>query len=715
MKTKHKGLYIVLLSLHGLIRGKNLELGRDADTGGQTLYVVQLAQALARHPDVEQVDLITRLVRSDQVDPDYAQAEEKLTDKARIIRLECGPEEYLPKEHLWDHLSSLVDNAADFLRRYRCPDLLHSHYADAGFVGSHLAHLLGIPLIHTGHSLGRVKRHRLLASGLSGDSIETRYNMRQRIEAEELTLASAERVITSTQQEIEEQYGLYDHYLPAQMQVIPPGTNLSRFHPDDGKQDYQAEQHLLTPFLRNPDKPLIMALSRPDKRKNITALIHAYGQSPELQQKANLLIVAGNRDDLDDLEEGSREVFQELFATIDLYDLYGKVALPKHHQREQVANFYRMAALSHGIFINPALTEPFGLTLLEAAACGLPIVATEDGGPCDIIANCQNGMLIDPLEPQTISDALNQLLDNPKLWQHYASNGLQGVREHYSWDAHANHYMDMVKPIIDRTALRSRPTLHRRRSIYQERAIFTDLDQNLMGDPESLLQLVEKLREYRQSTKFGIATGRNLKSALAIMKRFSIPEPDILITSSGTEIYYAPKLQPDLAWQRHIDYHWTPHIVRRALSQLSGLEHQPRSEQSYFKISYFINPDVAPDIEEINSLLHQEEQAVQTNFSFGQYLDITPIRASKGMALRYVANLWQIPLERIFVAGGSGADEDMMLGNTLAAVVANRHHEELSNCLDQQRIYFCQQPHASGILEALEYYDFFNRCSDPEE
>ena len=90
-----------------------------------------------------------------------------------------------------------------------------------------------------------------------------------------------------------------------------------------------------------------------------------------------------------------------------------------------------------------------------------------------------------------------------------------------------------------------------------------------------------------------------------------------------------------------------------------------------------------------------------------------PIRASKGLALRYFAARWNVPLEHILVAGGSGADEDMMRGNTLAAVVANRHYEELSQLTDVERIYFAKAPFAQGILEALDYYDFFNSCRAP--
>jgi sucrose-phosphate synthase len=713
--SDHQGLYIALLSIHGLIRGEDLELGRDADTGGQILYVVELAHALARRADVERVDLITRQVVDKSIANDYAQPEEALGNGARIVRIEAGPGGYLPKEQLWDHLDGMVDNISDYLRHQpRLPDLLHSHYADAGYVGASLAHQLGVPLVHTGHSLGRVKRRHLLASGLSSEQVEQRYNISRRIEAEEQTLAAAERVITSTYQEIEEQYELYDHYQPEQMRVVPPGTDVKRFTPPLGN-EFDSELFAdIAHFLKQPDKPIILALSRPDRRKNITALIEAYGQSKQLQQQANLVIVAGNRDDIDELDEGAQEVFHELLVAIDRHDLYGRVALPKHHRRNQVSLFYRLAAASGGVFVNPALTEPFGLTLIEAAASGLPIVATEDGGPQDIIANCENGILINPLEPDDIAAALEQLLSDKQYWQQYAEHGLKGVHEHYSWDAHATRYLELMKPIIARTELLERKHLYRRAELYRNRAIISDLDQNLLGDTASLEQLIKLLKQHRKSTKFAIATGRRLESALKVLRKYRIPEPDILITSGGTEIYYAPKLNADYWWARHIDYHWTPRKVKEVIADLSGIKLQPRSEQSRYKISYYIDPDVAPPLEEINSLLHQSELSVNTNLAFGQFFDVTPVRASKGMALRYVAERWQIPLEQIFVAGGSGADEDMMRGNTLAAVVANRHHEELSQLEDMEKIYFAQAPFAAGIIEALEHYRFFELSHSSE-
>jgi sucrose-phosphate synthase len=221
------------------------------------------------------------------------------------------------------------------------------------------------------------------------------------------------------------------------------------------------------------------------------------------------------------------------------------------------------------------------------------------------------------------------------------------------------------------------------------------------------------MRENRKCATFGVATGRRLDSALAVLRRHGIPRPDVLITSLGTEIYYAPQLDRDEYWNEHIDYLWRPAAVRRALSNLPGLEVQAKIEQSRFKVSYLYDAERAPSIEDIAALLRSQELTANPVHSFGQYLDVVPSRASKGQAVRYVAQRWGIPLEQILVAGGSGADEDMMRGNTLAVVVENRHGEELSQLEDVERIYFAGRPHALGILEAIDHYDFFGSCMLP--
>jgi sucrose-phosphate synthase len=172
-------------------------------------------------------------------------------------------------------------------------------------------------------------------------------------------------------------------------------------------------------------------------------------------------------------------------------------------------------------------------------------------------------------------------------------------------------------------------------------------------------------------------------------------------------MHYGRDLIEDEHWIEHIDFMWKPSAVRRVLSEFEGLVPQPRANQSRFKISYYYDPAVAPSTDEINAALRKNELTVNVIQSFGQFLDILPIRASKGEALRYFAHSGGIALNRILVAGGSGADEDMMRGNTLAVVVANRNHEELGELDECDSVYFASQPHALGIIEAIEHYKFF--------
>jgi len=709
MNPPFTNLYIMLISPHGLIRGNDLELGRDADTGGQTKYVVELARALSERAEVGRVDLLTRKVVDPQVSSDYAKPIEMLSEKARIVRIECGEPGYLPKERLWDCLEIFSDNALAYIHeQQQMPSVIHSHYADAGHIGIQLSNLLGIPLVHTGHSLGRSKRKRLLASGTTREEIETTYNMSRRIDAEERTLGAASRVVVSTNQEIDEQYALYHYHQPDQMRIIPPGTDLDKFYPSVGDEKNSNIAKQLERFLTLPDKPIILTLSRPDPRKNITTLVAAYGQSPELQSLANLVVVAGNRDDISEMDSGAQEVLTNILLTIDQYDLYGKVAFPKHHTAEEAPQLFRLAALSKGVFINPALTEPFGLTLIEAAACGLPIVATDDGGPMDIVGNCKNGLLVDPLDSEAIATSLIKVLKDKKQWSVFSRNGIEGVRYHYSWHSHVEKYLDIIRPLIEQTEPIKRMELSRRPLPFRDAAIITDLDESLLGDPDSLGEFINMMQKHRKKVGFGIATGRSLESALTVLRKYKIPQPEVLITSLGTEIYYAPNLTKDTVWSRHINHHWHRYDLLNILMEIPGLKLQPKNSQTPYKVSYYIDPELSLDIEEINKILLQYEQTVNVIFSHGQFLDIIPYRASKGFALRWAAEQLDIPLENLLVAGGSGADEDMMRGNMRAVVVGNRHDEELSELAEVEHVYFAEQSYAAGIIEGIEHYNFFN-------
>ncbi len=710
--------YIVLISVHGLIRNRDLELGRDADTGGQILYVIELARALAKHPDVGRVDLLTRRVIDAKVSSDYAQKEEPLGDGAHLIRLDCGPRRYLRKEVLWPHLQGFIDQALHHVRSVgHVPDVIHSHYADAGLVASRLAGLLGVPLMHTGHSLGREKLSRLLAKGLKPSSIEDQYHINSRIEAEEIALGTAAKVIASTQQEVDEQYATYDNYHPKRMVVIPPGVDLSRFYaPDESelKTDIAVQ---VNRFLHSPGKPIILAISRADERKNIAALVRAFGESPELQSIANLVIVAGNRDDIQEMDKGSRTVITDLLMLIDRYDLYGKVAYPKHHSPDDIPVLYRLAAKRKGVFVNPALTEPFGLTLIEAAASGLPIVATNDGGPKEIISKCNNGLLIDPLDDNDIKSKLVDILSNPRTRTKYAKNGLAGALRHFSWPGHVETYLSQLTKILNKSKTKHHVRPIKSRLATVDRWAFSSIDNALFGDESSLRALMDLLQRQAKHSGFGIATGRSLVSTTRLLKKMNIPMPDILVTSTGTEIHYFHQgrgFVADHFWPQHIDYRWEAKSLLKIMQRVPGVRLCPKSEQNTHKISYSIDPNLTPSPREIKRLLRTHDLHAKIVITDEKCLDLLPIRASKGLAIRYLAMKWGLPLDRILVVGDSGNDEEMLLGDTLAVVVGN-HSAELDKLKNKPRIFFAKGEYAQGIIEGLDHYKFLGDILVPQE
>ncbi|KAK4708831.1 hypothetical protein R3W88_029756 [Solanum pinnatisectum] len=504
-EDKPSQLYIILISIHGLVRGENMELGRDSDTGGQVKYVVELARALANMKGVHRVDLLTRQITSPEVDSSYGEPIEMLSCPsdafgccgAYIIRIPCGPrDKYIPKESLWPYIPEFVDGALSHIVNMAraigeqvnagkavWPYVIHGHYADAGEVAARLSGTLNVPMVLTGHSLGRNKFEQLLKQGrLTKGDINTTYKIMRRIEAEELGLDTAEMVITSTRQEIDEQWGLYDgfdiqlerklrvrrrrgvsclgRYMP-RMVVIPPGMDFSNMNVQDSlegdgdlksligadKSQKRPIPHIWSEIMRffvNPHKPMILALSRPDPKKNVTTLLRAFGECQALRELANLTLILGNRDDIDDMSSSSSAVLTTVIKLIDKYNLYGQVAYPKHHKQPEVPDIYRLAAKTKGVFINPALVEPFGLTLIEAAAFGLPIVATKNGGPVDILKALNNGLLIDPHDQKAIEDALLKLVADKNLWLECRKNGLKNIHR-FSWPEHCRNYLSHVQ------------------------------------------------------------------------------------------------------------------------------------------------------------------------------------------------------------------------------------------------------------------------------
>ncbi len=718
-EIKVNGLYIQLYNIHGLIRGHDLELGRDADTGGQTKYVFELANMLSSYPEVEKVELITRLISDKNVSSDYSVPVEKINDKFDIIRIRAGGGKYIRKELLWNYLEEFVDKSIKYLKtKKRLPDFIHSHYADAGYVCTELSKFFGIPFFHTSHSLGKIKFKKLLEDGLIRDLIEKRYKITQRIQNEEKVFLFADMIVASTNEEVESHVNNYDNLSASKFRVIPPGINLDKFYPFNEEKNYdESTKELIkhinreyTKFFVTNEKPLILSLCRPDRRKNISGLITAYGEDPELQKMANLAIYAGIRDDIQTMEDNEREVLTEILLLMDKYNLYGKMAIPKKHDTDiEVPELYRLAAKSGGVFVNAALTETFGLTLIESAASGLPVVATKSGGPRDIIANCENGIAINVSDPKNISDAIKKIIADKNLWKKYSENGTQNVKTFYSWKAHTEKYLAEAQKILaSKEKVENSFAVTGRKLLEMDKIIITDIDYTLTGDDDALKEFNERLKHASNKIGFGVATGRNIDLAFEVIIEKNISMPDLFITSVGSEIYYNYKgeLIYSTGWDAHISHLWQREKIVELLSKFDFLKYQEEDNQRKFKISYYL-PENPEHLDEIKNVLQKNKFRCNVIYSHGQFLDILPYRASKGRAIRYLGYRWNIPFENILVAGDSGNDTEMLKGDLLGVVVAN-YSNELEELKGTRRIYFSNKKFAAGIMDGINHYNFIN-------
>jgi len=705
------GLKLLHLNLHGLIRSNDLELGRDSDTGGQTLYVLELVKGLAARPEVEKVELITRLIVDRKVSSDYSKPIEKISNCAEIIRLPFGPKRYVRKELLWPYLDDLADQIVQRLQKENnnLPDWIHAHYADAGYVGALVSRRLGLPLVFTGHSLGREKLRRLLAAGIDHDQIEQTYSISKRIDAEELALAHANLLITSTKQESDVQYARYGRFSSKNVEIIPPGVDLNRFHSiaySLNKEEKELNK-LFKPFLRDINLPPLLAISRAVRRKNIPALIETYGRSSILQQRHNLILILGCREDSRQLDKQQREVFQQVFELVDKYNLYGKVAYPKQHKREQIPSIYRWAANRNGLFVNPALTEPFGLTLLEAAACGLPMVTTDDGGPRDILSRCDNGLLVDVTDLEAFRDGLETAGSNPSLWKTWSNNGVEGVSRHFSWDAHVCNYIALMQKRLKFLAPRYWTFANTKEtSPIGQKLLFLDLD-NYLEESKGLSILEKKLKEHslNQNFQLGILTGRSIKAARYRYAETRLPKPAVWICQAGTEIYYADENKSDIFWQDSISVDWSRNDVEKVLFDLKDyLELQSTEFQGPLKVSYLLKEPSHAILPLVRKRLRQSGLAASPHLKCHWYLDVVPLRASRAEAIRFLTLRWGLSLDNVLVVASQQGDDELIRGLT-TNVIPFDHDSSLDGLRSQQRVFFSDDK--EGVLDGLKHFRFF--------
>jgi mannosylfructose-phosphate synthase len=412
-----------MLSTHGYFDPVP-QLGRT-DTGGQVVYVLQLARALTTYGI--KVDIYTRWF--DQNKPRI----EPVPDNAdvRIVRIPAGPWEFIPKEKIYNVLPELSENMTAFIREQDLGyDLFHGHYVDAGIVTLEVARELDRPAFFTAHSLGAWKKEQM---GGDPAEMEKQFNFNHRI-AEEIRVfrsVVAQTVTTDMQQEkLRELY----RFTSDDITVISPGVDIQNFRPLESS-EIRMETGL-------PER-YILCLSRIDSNKGHDLLLNAFALVCKSLPDVHLVIGGGSTSKAGPTE---LEVLANIKRIITEKDIEKRVHITGYIPDEHLVAVYRQAEM----FVLPSLFEPFGMTALEAMACGRPVVASRLGGIREVITSEESGLLVDPADPAEFSAAIIRLLNDEHLARRIGVQGRDIVRERYSWEAIAAQHIAFYEKYLNR-------------------------------------------------------------------------------------------------------------------------------------------------------------------------------------------------------------------------------------------------------------------------
>ena len=452
--------------------------GINVDTGGHIRYLLGLVEASYNAGDLDRIVVATRAFES-EFGENYLRPQEWISNKIELVRFRTSYPGYLAKEELWQEVPSYAQALSSWIEAQpKRPDIIHAHYADAGVVARIVRKTLGIPYVFIAHSLGRVKL-KAFADSADMEHPHSQSAIDNRIRAEEQAIEAASLVIASSRDEAENQYADYKAYDPGRIRIIPPGAELLIFR--SAMPNLEADR-MINRFLTDPDKPPLLAIARPVLKKNSrrprqslwrvarasgTSQSHHRRRQPDGLQRPG----AGKRCD----HRGNSSPHRHVRSL-------RQGLLSEDPSAGGHSAIYCYAWSRRGVFVNPALNEPFGLTLLEAAAVGLPIIATDSGGPNDIVEVCRNGELVDPNAPEEIAESALRILSDEALWRAYSEKGFRAVRR-FNWRAHAKRYHRLLDAVVQRAG-RAQPE-HRE-------LLVCDIDGTLLGS-RTALQRVQRV------------------------------------------------------------------------------------------------------------------------------------------------------------------------------------------------------------------------------
>jgi len=488
---------LVIMSPHGFLGQSNV-LGMP-DTGGQVVYILNQVRALEKEMilqieeqglDIEpEIVVVTRLIPESRGTTSNQPVELIIgTRNAKILRVpfrepsgDIVPH-WISRFEVWPYLERFsLEAEKEILKQMdNRPDLIIGNYSDGNIAAYMLSRRMGITQCIIAHALEKSK---YLYSDLYWKSLDPQYHFSIQFTADLLAMNSADFIITSTFQEIAgtpNSVGQYESYQAFTMpglyrvingvdifdpkfNIVSPGPDGEAFFPfdEEGKRLtglsaeiddllYGDPGETSRGHFEKPDKPILFTLARLDKIKNLAGLVEWYGNSPALRERVNLMVSGGfiALDKSQDEEE--REQIRKMHELMDRFQLDGEMRWVEFLPGKNfVGELYRVIADTRGAFVQPALFEAFGLTVVEAMISGLPVFATCFGGPLEIIRHGESGFHIDPnhgdRSAAEIAEFFDRCASDPGYWETISRNAVSRVRERYTWDLYARRLMTLSR------------------------------------------------------------------------------------------------------------------------------------------------------------------------------------------------------------------------------------------------------------------------------
>ncbi|MFA9462012.1 sucrose synthase [Thiohalorhabdus methylotrophus] len=488
---------LAVISPHGFFGQSNV-LGKP-DTGGQVVYILDQVRALESEMrqriweqglDIEpKIRILTRLIPEAEGTTCDQHREHVLSTKyTHILRVPFRTEQgevvphWVSRFEVWPYLERFtVEAEKELLAELGGrPDLIIGNYSDGNLVATLLAQRLHVTQCNIAHALEKPKH---LYSDLFWRENEGEYHFSAQFTADLIGMNAADFIITSTYQEIAgdgESMGQYESYesftMPGlyrvlngidiydpKFNIVSPGADsevyfpytnrdhrLTGLHEEIRELVYGGERADARGSFVDPEKPVLFTLARLDRIKNITGLVEWFGSSPRLRGAANLLVIAGHVDTARSVNWEERAQIEQMHQLMDTHDLDGEVRwLGTHLDKNLAGELYRYIADNGGAFVQPALFEAFGLTVIEAMTSGLPTFATAYGGPLEIIQHGHSGFHINPNHGQQsadiMADFLEQCVAEPGYWTQVSEAAMARVKARYTWELYAERMMTLSR------------------------------------------------------------------------------------------------------------------------------------------------------------------------------------------------------------------------------------------------------------------------------